>query len=61
VETFVIQVWAPKEANEPKRNDLRGFAEHVPSGERTAFRRAAELVAFIEAHRDDQQPEESER
>jgi hypothetical protein len=60
VETFVIQIWAPDNGSGPSGDELRGFAEHVASGQRTAFRGATELIAFLEAQQDGQ-PQESER
>ena len=50
VETFVMRVWTPAErADDPERYRLRGFIEHVGSGEREPFRGVGELLAFLEA------------
>jgi hypothetical protein len=47
VETFVIRVWTPAAADEAEPDVLRGLAEHVGSGNATAFRDAGELVSFL--------------
>ncbi len=53
VETFVIRIWTPAEQNDdPQRYRLRGFVEHIGSGERDAFRGAGELLAFLELRLD---------
>jgi hypothetical protein len=50
VETFVIRVWTPAAADEAQPSVLRGLAEHVGSGNATAFRDAGELVSFLAAN-----------
>jgi hypothetical protein len=58
VETFVIRIWTPAEhVDDPERFRLRGLAEHIGSGEREAFRRAGELLAFLEARLEHQRRE----
>jgi hypothetical protein len=56
VETFVIRIWTPAQGEEgAKPLALRGLAEHVGSGTRSAFREPAELLSFLEkalTHRD---------
>jgi hypothetical protein len=64
VETFVIRIWTPADGHEPERLLLHGFAEHIDSSERTAFRGVGELLAFLEAtleRRRHSQPERSTR
>jgi hypothetical protein len=48
VQTFIVRVWVPAEAQRPSPEDLRGIVEHVGSGRSAAFGDAAELVAFLE-------------
>jgi len=60
VETFVVQVWLPVDETDASRDDLRGFVEHVDSGQREPFRNSRELLPFLEAQRDPQ-PQEVEQ
>jgi hypothetical protein len=60
VQTFVVQIWAPVDATDPSRDDLRGFVEYVDSGRREGFRNSGELLAFFEAQRNPQ-PQEVEQ
>jgi hypothetical protein len=51
VETFVVRIWTPAAADDdPDRYGLRGFVDHVGSGERDAFSSAGELLALLELH-----------
>jgi hypothetical protein len=62
VETFVIRVWTPAELRDDREwYRLCGLAEHVGSGERTAFRGAGELLAFLEVSLENRQAQEVER
>ena len=46
----MIRIWTPAEREDhAERFLLRGLAEHVGGGERTAFRNVGELLAFLEA------------
>jgi hypothetical protein len=52
VETFVVRIWTPAPADpgaDGERFPLRGLVEHVGSADRRAFRGAGELLAFLEA------------
>ena len=46
----MIRIWTPAQGEEDaKALALRGLAEHVGSGARSAFREPAELLSFFEA------------
>jgi hypothetical protein len=60
VETYVVQIWIRSDEEAPNDGDLRGFVEHVGSGQRAPFRNAGELLAFFET-KQDQEPQEVQR
>jgi hypothetical protein len=61
METFVIRIWTPAADDAPDDLELRGLAEHVAGGERTAFRGSRELVAFLESALESSQKSSRER
>ncbi|MGH2736563.1 MAG: hypothetical protein ACRDKZ_13365 [Actinomycetota bacterium] len=47
MDTFVVQVWVPSDANTPDARLMRGQVRHVRSGASTPFVGAGELLEFI--------------
>ncbi len=56
METFVVQIWPPAENTNTAHGEIRGFVEHVGSGRRGSFRKAADLLAFFESQQPHQPP-----
>ncbi len=55
-----MQIWIRSDEEAPNDGDLRGFVEHVGSGQRAPFRSAGELLGFFET-KQDQEPQEVQR
>ena len=50
METFLVRVWVPSEPHEPVSGaTLQGLAQHVRSGETTAFTESEQLCAWLGA------------
>ena len=50
METFLVRVWVPSEPHEPASGaTLQGLAQHVRSGETTAFTESEQLCAWLGA------------
>jgi hypothetical protein len=49
VETFVIRLWEPSDADAPP--EIRGKVRCIRTGVEAAFRNAVELLDFIDANR----------
>jgi hypothetical protein len=50
METFLVRVWVPSESHEPaSAATLQGLAQHVRSGEATAFTHSEQLCDWLGA------------
>lgn len=47
VSSFMIRIWTQPKASKP---EVRGWIEHIQSGERTAFQGWGRMLAIIAAH-----------
>ncbi|MGH2736565.1 MAG: hypothetical protein ACRDKZ_13375 [Actinomycetota bacterium] len=47
MDTFLVRVWAPVDADCPEKASMRGEVRHIRSGTATAFVGEGELLEFI--------------